>query len=81
MTPKTYLRLKKTNPKLLVCHGCRRELQVKDEVVWAAGAMRKRYDRACADKYNVDYSIPEDFAQQKAEVEALTSSPPQPEVK
>jgi hypothetical protein len=60
MSKKTYLRLKRTNPKLLVCHGCRKELKVGEEVIWAAGAQRKRYDRKCADRYQIVYDIPKD---------------------
>jgi hypothetical protein len=55
MSQKTLLRLKRTDPKLLICHGCRKELQVGDEVIWAAGAQRKKYHKACADRYNIVY--------------------------
>jgi len=67
MTKKTFLRLKKTNPKLLLCHGCRRELQEGDDVCWACGASRKRYGRRCADRYNVGYDIPATYAVERAE--------------
>jgi hypothetical protein len=67
MTQKTYLRLKRTNPKLLICHGCRKELIVGDSVVWAAGAQRKRYHKSCADRYNIVYDTDAEYSRQLGE--------------
>ena len=76
LSVKTQLRLKRTNPKLLVCHGGREELKVGDEVVWAAGAMRKRYCRKHADQFNITYEIPKAL---KDKVKPLKAEPNTPE--
>ena len=84
LTTKTQLRLKRTNPKLLICHGGREELKIGDEVVWAAGAQRKRYCRKHADQYNIVYEIPERLkdkvAPLKPEQESESESADEPSV-
>lgn len=61
LSEKTRLRLKRMNPNLLICHGGREELKVGDEVVWAAGAMRKRYCRKHAIQFRIPYDIPDEL--------------------
>jgi len=52
-----------------VVHNCRRELREGDDVIWAAGASRKRYGRKCGDRYNLEYDIPATYAAERAEAD------------
>jgi len=69
MTPKTYLRLKKTNPKLLKCHLCRKDIEAGQEVAFNAGAQRKKYHAKCATQVNIEYETDERYTKSKAEYE------------
>lgn len=69
LSERTYLRLKRTNAKkLLVCHDCRKQFIVGDIVIWAAGAMRKKYHLSCADRVNIVYTIPDNLKDKIAPV-------------